>query len=100
MFLTSHHVKISPVIEVCKRSVLMMDKDRLGTQEEPSKKKKKKKKKKKATGDGKAELVQGADKEDQPVGNTEDVEMGNGGTAEATGTSKAPHCEHALDYLA
>ena len=91
-------MKMSPVIEVRKRSALMMDEDGSGAQEEPSKKKKKKKKK--ATGDGKAELVQGADKEDQPVGNTEDVEMGNGGTAEATGTSKAPHCEHALDYLA
>ena len=68
--------------------------------EEPSKKKKKKKKKKKAAaGDGKAEQVQGADREeDQPVGNTGDVKMGDDGTAEATGTSKAPCCEHSLDY--
>ena len=57
------------------------------------------KKKKKAAGDGKAERVQGADgEEDQPVGNRGDVEMGDDGTAEATGTSKAPRREHSLDY--
>ena len=88
-------MKMSPVIEVRKRSALMMDEDGSGAQEEPSKKKKKKK----ATGDGEAELAQGADgEEDQPVGNTGDVEMGDNGTAEATGTSKAPRREHSLDY--
>ena len=88
-------MKMSPVIEVRKRSALMMDEDGSGAQEEPSKKKKKKK----ATGDGEAELAQGADgEEDQPVGNTGDVKMGDDGTAEATGTSKAPRCEHSLDY--
>ena len=57
------------------------------------------KKKKKAAGDGQAERVQGADgEEDQPVGNRGDVEMGDDGTAEATGTSKAPRREHSLDY--
>ena len=87
-------MKMSPVIEVCKRLALMMDEDGLGAQEEPSKKKKKK-----AAGDGKAEWVQGADgEEDQPVGNRGDVEMGDDGTAEATGTSKAPRREHSLDY--
>ena len=90
-------MKISPVIS-CKRLALMMDKNRSGAQEEPSKKMKKKKKKK-ATGDGKAELIQGAEgEEDQPVGNTGDVKMGDDGTAEATGTSKAPCREHSLDY--
>lgn len=88
-------MKMSPVIEVHKRSALMMDKDGSGAQEEPSKKKKMKK----ATGDGEAELAQGADgKEDQPVGNMGDVEMGDDGTAEATGTSKAPRREHSIDY--
>ena len=68
----------------------MMDEDGSGAQEEPSNKKKKK-----AAGDGKAERVQGADgEEDQPVGNRGDVEMGDDGTAEATGTSKAPRREH------
>ena len=87
-------MKMSPVIEVRKRSALMMDEDGSGAQEEPSNKKKKK-----AAGDGKAERVQGADgEEDQPVGNTGDVEMGDDGTAEATGTSKAPRHEHSLDY--
>ena len=87
-------MKMSPVIEVHKRLALMMDEDRSGAQEEPSNKKKKK-----AVGDGKAERVQGADgEEDQPVGNTGDVEMGDDGTAEATGTSKAPRREHSLDY--
>lgn len=91
-------MKMSPVIEVRKRSALMMDEDGSGAQEEPSKKKKKKKK---AAEDGEAELVQGSDgEEDQPVGNTEDVEMGDNGTAEATGTSKAPRREHSLDYPA
>ena len=89
-------MKMSPVIEVRKRSALMMDEDGSGAQEEPSKKKKKKKK---AAEDGEAELVQGSDgEEDRPVGNTEDVEMGDNGTAEATGTSKAPRREHSLDY--
>ena len=87
-------MKMSPVIEVRKRSALMMDEDGSGAQEEPSNKKKKK-----AAGDGQAERVQGADgEEDQPVGNTGDVEMGDDGTAEATGTSKAPRHEHSLDY--
>ena len=87
-------MKMSPVIEVRKRSALMMDEDGSGAQEEPSNKKKKK-----AAGDGQAERVQGADgEEDQPVGNTGDVEMGDDGTAEATGTSKAPRREHSLDY--
>lgn len=53
-----------------------------------------------ATGDAEEEKVQGADKEEQPVGNMEDIEMGDDGTAEATGTSKAPHRERALDYPA
>ena len=87
-------MKMSPVIEVRKRSALMMDEDGSGAQEEPSNKKKKK-----AAGDGQAERVQGADgEEDQPVGNRGDVEMGDDGTAEATGTSKAPRREHSLDY--
>ena len=88
-------MKMSPVIEVCKRSVLMMDQYGSGAQEEPSKNKKKK-----ATGDAKEEQVQGADEEEQPVGNMEDIEMGDDGTAEATGTSKAPRHECALDYPA
>ena len=88
-------MKMSPVIEVHKRSALMMDQYGSGAQEEPSKKKKKK-----ATGDAEEEQVQGADEEEQPVGNTEDIEMGDDGTAEATGTSKAPCREHALDYPA
>ncbi|KAI0734305.1 hypothetical protein C8Q72DRAFT_880578 [Fomitopsis betulina] len=82
--------------EVHKRSALMMDQYGSGAQEEPSKKKKKKK----ATGDAEEEQVQGADEEEQPVGNMEDIEMGDDGTAEATGTSKAPRHEHALDYPA
>ena len=87
-------MKMSPVIEVRKRSALMMDEYGSGAQEEPSNKKKKK-----AAGDGQAERVQGADgEEDQPVGNRGDVEMGDDGTAEATGTSKAPRREHSLDY--
>ena len=87
-------MKMSPVIEVRKRSALMMDEDGSGAQEEPSNKKKKK-----AAGDGQAERVQGADgEEDQPVGTRGDVEMGDDGTAEATGTSKAPRREHSLDY--
>ena len=87
-------MKMSPVIEVRKRSALMMDEDGSGAQEEPSNKKKKK-----AAEDGEAEPGQGSDgEEDQPVGNTEDVEMGDDGTAEATGTSKAPRREHSLDY--
>ena len=87
-------MKMSPVIEVRKRSALMMDEDGSGAQEEPSNKKKKK-----TAGDGKAERVQGAyGEEDQPGGNTGDVKMGDDGTAEATGTSKAPRREHSLDY--
>ena len=88
-------MKMSPVIEVRNRSALMMDQYGSGAQEEPSNNKKKK-----ATGDAEEEQVQVEDEEEQPVGNMEDIEMGDDGTAEATGMSKAPRHEHALDYPA
>ncbi|KAI0734087.1 hypothetical protein C8Q72DRAFT_880809 [Fomitopsis betulina] len=85
--------KAQKVEEVRNRSALMMDQYGSGAQEEPSNKKKKK-----ATGDAEEEQVQVEDEEEQPVGNMEDIEMGDDGTAEATGMSKAPRPRPRLAY--